>query len=252
METNVLGTSDLLHHLVKFGIDVYEPIDIDSERTRLNVFYEEARNRWSDMFEKLLASPTEFKISKEFAQRSGKPPSIPIDTFVLTQRGPVLVVPVRLPPPIGATGLEDKIVDLFDGVRELFFAALGVKRQCLRVGMVRELVFDTGETQCQHLIATQSSFAGADLVGGKRLLVFRDAKCNLRIELEPLEIAKTVQLPVGTNVQQHAGYGVRVLLDVNNAVFKPLGTADMKEILERASSLWPDELLKFVNERSSA
>ncbi len=251
MESNVLSTSDLLHHVVKFGIDIYPPIEIDSERTRLNLFYEEARNRWGDLFEKLVASDTEFKISKEFAQRPGKRPSIPVDTFVLTQRGPVLVVPVLLPAPVASTGFEGRCTELFDKVRELFFAALGTKRECLKVGMVRELVFDTGETPYQHLIATQRSFAGAGLVGGKRLLVFRDEMCNLRVELEPLEITKTIQLPVGANVQQHAGYGVRVLFDVNNAEFRPLNDADITGVLERASSLWPGELIKFINERST-
>ncbi len=251
MESNVLSTGDLLHHVVKFGMDVYPPIEIDSERTRLNVFYEEARNRWGELFEKLTASDTEFKISKDFAQRPGKRPSIPVDTFVLTPRGPVLVVPVLLPPPVEETGLEGKCTELFDNVRALLFPALGVKRECLKVGMVRELVFDTGETPCQHLVATQRSFAGADLVGGKRLLIFRDPRCNLRVELEPLEITKTVQLPVGANVQQHAGYGVRLLLDVNNAEIRPLTDADIRSVLERASSLWPDELLEFVNERSA-
>ena len=251
METNAFSTSDLLHHVVKFGVDVYPPIEIDCERTRLNVFYEEARNRWGEMFEKLIVSDTEFKISKDFAQRPGKRPFVPVETFVLTPRGPVLVVPVQLPPPVGATGLEGKCIELFQEVRKLFFAALGTKKECMKVGMIRDLVFDTGETPCQYLIATPSSFAEAALVGGKRLLIFRDSKCNLRVELEPLEITKTIQLPVGANMQQHAGYGVRVLLDVNNAEFRPLTDADIKEVLERASSLWPDELLRFMNERST-
>ena len=251
MDPNPLSVTDLLHHVVKFGIDVYPPIEIESERTRLNMFYEEARNRWGDLFEKLVASDTEFKISKEFSQRPGKPPSIPVETLVLTPRGPVFVLPVLLPPPVGATGFEKKVLELFHGVRGLFFAALAQKRELLRVGMLRELVFDTGQTQCQRLVTAQDSFCGAQLVGGKRVMVFRDDKCNLRVELEPLEITKTIQLPVGANVQQHAGYGVRVVLDVNNVEFRPLRDTDINDVLERASNIWPDELLGYINARST-
>ncbi len=250
MEPSPLSVSDLLHHVVKFGIDVYPPIEIESERTRLNMFYEEARTRWGDLFEKLVASDTEFRISKEFSERPGRRPSVPVETFVLTPRGPVFVVPVLLPPPVKFTGFEAKVVELFHEVRALLFEALAQKRECLRVGMVRELIFDTGGAKCQRLVGDERTFGGAPLIGGKRFLVFRDAKCNLRIEFEPVEISKTIQLPIGTNVQQHAGFGVRVLLDVNNAEVRPLADADINEVLERANSVWPDELLKYINERS--
>ncbi len=252
LEPRTLTESDLVHHVVKLGIDVYPPIEIDSERTRLNMFYEEARGQWDELFDRLVASDTEFKISKAFGQRPGKLPAIPIDTFVLTPRGPVFVLPLLLPPPIGSTGLADRALDLFNQVRRLFFSALGGPRECLRVGMVRELMFDTSADRCLHLIARDTTFAGADLVGGIRGFVFRDQKCNVRMEMEPVEITKTIQLPVGANVQQHAGYGLRVVLDVNNAEFRPMTDADINEVLERASGLWADELLRFVNERSTS
>lgn len=250
MESLSLTTADLLHHVVTFGIDVFPPVEIPKERTRLNMFYEEASSKWGDLYEQLVASEAEFKISKAFTERPGRRPSIHMDTFTLTQRGPVFVFPVLLPEPIGKTGLEDSPVGRFDEVRKLFFSAL-TDRKIMRVGMVRELVFGTGDTACQQLLATETSFSGSELAGGKSLLVFRDSRCNVRLEFEPLEIRKTIQLPVGARMEQSAGYGVRVQLDVNNYAVRPLEDADIEEVLERATGLWPDELLRYINERSA-
>ena len=252
MEPTRLGTNDLLHHVMQFGIDVFPPIEIHKERTRLNMFYEEARSRWDDLFEKLVTSDTEFRISKEFVQRPGiRGASRAVDTFVLTQRGPVLSVPVLLPEPVGETGLERAAVERFREVRSLFFSGLG-DRKIMRVGLIRELLFGTGELSCQHLLATQTTLSDAELVGGKRLLVFRDRQCNVRLEFGPVEITQTEQLPVGARVERSAGYGVQVRLDVNNSETRPLADADIEAVLERAGSLWPDELLKYLNERSTS
>ncbi|MFQ5805674.1 MAG: hypothetical protein ACE5I3_04405 [Phycisphaerae bacterium] len=232
-------------------MDIFPPVEIRNERTRLNMFYEEVCSRWEELFEKLVASDTEFKISKAFRERPGvRGPSIPVDTFTLTPRGPVFVFPVLLPKPVGKTGLEGTYIDKFNEVRELFFSAL-TNLKIMRVGMVRDLVFGTSETPCQHMLANQSSFSGADLLGGKCQLSFRDAKCNIRLEFGPVEVTKTTQLPVGTRVNQHAGYGLLVKLDVNNSEIRPLDDADIQGILERAASLWPDELLDYLNERSA-
>ena len=41
-------------------------------------------------------------------------PAIPFDTFVLTNRGPVFIFPLTLPPPVEATTLEEVYVERFD------------------------------------------------------------------------------------------------------------------------------------------
>jgi hypothetical protein len=245
MELSV-GLDDLQLHVVKFGIDLYPPLEIASERTRLNLFYEEASQRWPELFEQLLSSNTQFEIAKGF----GSPPSTraKITTFMLTPRGPVFIFPLALPPPVGATGLEGAYFDRFAAVRALFSGALP-GRKCLRIGLVREIIFATGATGCHALLTPVSKFAGAELSGGECLLLYRDAKCNVRIKLQPVEAVRTTQLPVGTRISEPAGHALRVELDVNNVEVRPLEDADIEEVLTRARSLWPDALLEYLNER---
>ena len=250
MEPSALSVSDLCLHVVKFGIDIYPPVEIPNERTRLNMFYEEARARWPKLFDRLIASDTEFKISKGFRKNPEvEGPTSTVDTFVLVNRGPVFVLPLMLPEPVGETGLEENYREEFGLVRELFFSALP-DRKILRLGLIRELVFATSGAPCLSLLKAAQSFAGADLTGGNALFQYRDAKCNVRIRLAPAEIMKATVLPVGQRVEQREGYGVQVQLDVNNCDIRPLEAADIDEMLDRATGLWPDRLLEYLNERS--
>ena len=218
MESLKLSESDIIHHVVKFGIDIYPTVEIDKERTRLNMFYEEARARYPELCEQLIAGGREFRISKEFRPSSDAAgPRVRVDTFVLTNRGPVFIIPVRLPDPIGSTGLEDKMLEAFKAVKGLFFSAL----------------------------AERKKFSGAKLKSGKCSLVYRDDLCNVRFEFEPAEVMKTTKLPVGAEITERQSFGLHVLLDVNNHQPKPLEDDDMERVIDRASSLWPDELLKY-------
>jgi len=54
-----LSTDDLAHHIAGFGMDVYPPIEISNERTRLNVFYEEARSAFPAIYGRLEAGGNE-------------------------------------------------------------------------------------------------------------------------------------------------------------------------------------------------
>ena len=142
-----LSTSDIVHHVVTFGIDVYPPIEVSKERTRLNMFYEAACEQWPEIYEKLTVGDTEFRMSKNFRRDpriAGS--SVLFDTFVLTNRGPVFVFPLVLPPPAEATGLDDKYVDWFNDVRKVLLDNVP-GRNLLRVGLVRELIFTTGDQQ---------------------------------------------------------------------------------------------------------
>ena len=249
METLNLNQDDLCHHVATFGIDIYPPVEIPNERTRLNMFYEEASRRWEGLYERIEASSTEFKISKTFRARAGAGGgSQPFDTFILTSRGPVFQFPLILPDPVGDTGLGKDYVQKFQQVRNLFLSALP-DRKIMRVGLIRDLVFGTGALSTHGMLTSQASFAGTDLVGGKCRFSHRDPKCNVHVELEAVDLMKTTQLPVGTRVTESAGHGLRVQLDVNNAEIRELKDADIEEVLERATSLWPGELLEYLSER---
>lgn len=242
-----LTENDLSQHIVTFGFDVYPPIGVSDERTRLNMFYEQAREQWNTLFEDLATGDREFRISKTFRRHPGiQGPSTQITTFRLTERGPVFVFPLRLDETGGATGLEDGMIDTFNEIRGLFSQACP-NRSIMRLGMVRDLVFDTGQTRCTNLVADQSSFAKADLAGGRIALLYCDEMYNHNLVLEPVSRAKLTRLGVGAVVNEPTGYGVHVQLDVNNRDVKgPLQESDIQGVLDRATGLWPEILLEFI------
>ncbi len=240
-----LTTEDVVGHVVKLGMDIYPPIQIPTQRTKLNIFYEEVRSRHPALFEKLVISDTEFVISKEFRSPTQADARATVQTFALTPRGPVFIFPLMLPAPIGATGLGQNYLVSFDELRKAFFVAIpGL--DCLRLGLIRELIFSTGQTTGHSLIGRQSSFAGATLVGSEITRVYRDAKFNHKLSIATVEMSRQTKLITGQTIQAPAGFGITVALDVNNHVLRPLGEADMTEVIERANSLWPEELLGYL------
>lgn len=251
MQKPLLSLTDLCQHLVTLGMDIYPPIEIPQERTRLNMFYEEASRRWNGLFDRLVTSDTEFRISKKFQKNPEVAgPSYSIDTFVLTNRGPVFVFPLLLDEPVGDTGLEETCLDRFKEIRELFFQAIP-NRKIMRVGLIRDLIFNTGSVPCQELIAEQTSFAKAELVGGKAVFKYCDTKHNHNILVEPVRGVRRTQLAAGPTVNEPAGNGVHVQLDVNNTdMGRTLVDSDIQEIIDRAASLWPDKLLEYIQELS--
>ena len=246
----MINLDDLDQHVATFGIDVFPAIEIPVERTHLNMFYEEAHDKWPDLFEGLIASDFEFRISKVFRVqpdiRGG--PGFPVHTFELTQRGPLVRFPLMLPKPVGATKLEGTFLMRFAEIRKLFFKHLP-GRALMRVGLVRNVIFATGEQRCEPLLAANSEFAGAKLQGGACRFDYRDDQCNVLVQLNPVQAMTVTQLPVGATVSQHGGFGLNVQLDVNNGEIRPLSDDDINVVLDRAASLWPKKLLEYINER---
>lgn len=244
----ILRESDIQLHVASFGCDVYEPIEIANERTRLHMFYEEARHRLGHLFGGLTTNDAEFRITRDFEGSSG---TVSQDMFVLTPRGPVMIFPLRLPEPIGDTGLQEKYKEDFHAVRELFFSIIP-DRKIMRLGLVRSLIFSTGKTLHSEIISGQAEFAGAQLVGGKRLAAYKDDQFNVRISTGTVELSTQMKLAVGTTIQREKGYGIQVQFDVNNVDVGPMDEADIQGVIQKAASLWPEHLLKYLCKESSA
>ena len=100
-----LSLSDVLTHVVKFGIDIYPPISHREEQTRLNIFYDEMRSIQPQLFQKVHASAQEFKVFADFRAPNDEAKRVTVSTFELTARGPVFVYPLKCPPPIGDTAI---------------------------------------------------------------------------------------------------------------------------------------------------
>jgi hypothetical protein len=245
-----LSLVDLTHHIVTFGIDVYPPIEITNERTRLNIFYEEARSTFPAIYDRLEAGGNEFSISGDFPRKADSSgPALRVPTFALNYRGPVFSFPLKLTNPVGDTGLEASFSESFQKVRRLFFLRFPTS-QVMRIGMIRELVFETGNTPTHSILRRGDEFAGATLQGGLCLCHYQDAKCNIRVTMEPVSLIKATKLAIGPVVQEPTGFGLKVLFDVNSALPRPHGDADIQEVVERATSLWPEKLLDFLNDVS--
>lgn len=246
-----VSPNDVVHHVTSIGLDVYPPIEMKDERTRLNMFFEDVRERWPDMYEQLTTGESEFKISKPFRAKPGvQGPALPVDTFAVTARGPVFVFPLRLPDPVGQTDLENRFRDIFAEVRKTLWSAVP-GHKIMRAGLVRDVIFLTGQTDCTFLVSKQSEWLGAKLVGGQRLIHYRDEKCNIRFEFSPGRIGKVTQLPVGAKVGEAVGFGLKVRLDVNNAEVRELQDVDIDEVIDRAIGFWPDKLLEYLSEVGS-
>jgi len=120
----------------------------------------------------------------------------------------------------------------------------------MRIGMVRELVFETGNTATHGILRRKDEFAGAKLQGGSCLCLYQDTQCNIRITVEPVTVITATQLAMGPVVQQPAGFGLKVQFDVNTALPRPHQAVDIQGVIDRATSLWPGKLLDFLNDVS--
>ena len=241
-----LGTNDLLSHVIKIGIDTYPQINIAIEQTKLSVFADEARNRWPQLFNRLEASSTEFVMHKVVRQTDTQPP-VTHPTLALSPRGPIFICPLLAPPPVGPTGFdEDEYMELFPDLRDTFLRSVGGP-DCLRIGLVRELIFDTGQARCFEILTSSTTFQEAELIGAKGIHVFRDKECNVRITVDTVEIGRATQLPVGKTVTEQHAHGLAVSLDVNNHRLRALEETDIENVLTRARGFWPEQLLQYLN-----
>lgn len=242
-----ISVSDIKQHIVQVGIDVYPQVTIPDERTRLNLFFEEARATFPKLCRRLTTSDNEFRISGNFSDDATK--NVQLDTFVLTSRGPVIMVPLHVPG-IGETSVAGQYQELSDGLRDLFFRCIP-ERKIMRFGMVRKVVFETGNDTSLGVLRAPTSFNSAALVGGRCSLLYRDDRCNVRITIEPLEAEETVQV-AGAQLKQHKGYGLGVMLDVCSNEIRAQNPTDITSVIERAESLWPDPVLTFIQRRGES
>lgn len=244
-----LTEGDLRQHIIKIGLDFFPPIEMANERTRLNMFAEEIIQRFPSLFERLVSSSDEFKVSRRLHMGATPQPRW-VDSLTVTARGPVFTFPVLIAKPSGSPVLqrdykEDELIEC----TKLLLSHLPVQqgnRQIIRAGMVRELVFMGGRSSFADALTSRASFAGAKLHGGRCDLGFHDDRCGIHLQIIPLTLMQSTPLPVGGTVQQGLGYGVQVILDVHNAQVRPLADDEVKGILDRATSLWPEALLSYL------
>ena len=240
----MLSESDLIQHVVKFGIDVFPAIELPNERTRLNMFYEDAAAAYPKIFDKLTCGTGEFSVSM-----SGKGEGSSGPVFALTPRGPVFMFPL-FAPQIGEVTLTADFVGLFNDLRQRFFSFVP-GRKILRVGMVRELLFGLSpDADLAHLLPKTEDFASAHFVGGQYLAQYRDDLYNIRVTGKSGELEVQQRAPLGPVMASRHQRVFIVAVDVNNHEIRPLDNADITNTIEKACSLWPEQLLSSLNRGS--
>jgi len=250
-DSDVLNVTldDLQQHIVKYGLDVFPPLDVRNEVTRTHDLFQALQEGWPDLYQELNFRPQsgEFKVLTSLESKAG---SIKHPTLVFTQRGPMFAFACRLPDPLGVYHREgdlDEVVLSSLAVIRKTFPGIDV----LRIGLVRELVFTTGKTISVPYLADRFGvFSGTAPKGGSVRLTFQDDRCNVRITIGTIEIRRQAHVAMsGQVLTDELAYGLQVVFDVNNIEMRPQETADIETTLQRARSLWPKELLDFVNWR---
>ena len=244
MKPIILNESDLRQHDVTIGTDIFPAVTFADERTRLNMFAEKAIEKLPHLYEQLISGANEFKILKTIGSPPGE--TTKKETLVITNRGPVFNFPVLIQNPSGQTLLDQPEYRAdFEMVSSMFFSMLTGKT-IMRVGLLRSLFFFTEKTSHMNAFIHQTEFVGASLQAGGCHATFADEGFNVQIRINPQRVVLANKMPIGATVQKPLGYGVHVQIDVNNRIPRPLETADISAILDKADGIWPSDLLQFL------
>lgn len=246
----IVTMEDLQQNILKYGLDIFPPLDVGNEMTRTHDLFRTLREQWPDFYQELNFRPEsgKFKVLASFKLKGGK--SVTFPTLTLTKRGPVFAFPRRLPDPLGEYAFEGD----YD---EVFLSSLAILRKefpgtsVLRMGVVREAVFSTGKSNAVPYLADRfGTFQGTKSMGGGVVLSFRDDLCNVRIKLDTIEIRQEHKVSKsGLVLSDETNYGFQVSLDVNNIEMRPQEMHEIETTIERAHSFWPKGLLEFINWR---
>lgn len=233
-------------HIVKYGVDIRPAIVLTHERAKLQDYCNWLIAQFPQVFETLVAGPRQLRVQNTFLLANNKRAEMP--TFVLTNRGPLFTFPQRL----FIDGVQDLDIPQRDKIFRKALDELRAKfvdRKVMRVSVVHEFIFDTGQIDSLQILA--SSLKND---------VWRETAKNLRIWLETPMEAKNVNVDIrpthlrrlaggGGNVPaQNMGFGISVNVDINNRQVKgDLTGSEVRDIVAFANDYVPEELIKFLN-----
>jgi len=233
-------------HVVKYGVHLQPGISLADEKTKLQDYCNWLIKHIPEAFETLLSGPNQLRVQKNFALANKRRVDMP--TFILTSRGPFFTFPERIyidQPQDVNLGDKNRIFrKAFDEMRSRFS-----DRIVGRVGVIHELVFDTGQFNSLEIIASNLK---SDVWKEKirnlnmHLEMPREGK-NINIDIKPTQVMHgrggAVNLP-----ERETMYGIIVNVDINNRQIKgDLPKSEVNDILAFAADYVPDELIRFLN-----
>jgi hypothetical protein len=230
-------------HIEKVGVDIRPVIEFKLDRTRLYTVWEQLVEAHPELFESLVQAPTDFRIMKRFIFPGKGEMELP--TLAFTQRGPVFTFPRRLAALKEDTSLgrvDDIIMDCLKTFRGVF-----PEKKIIRVGLINEYIFDTAELDSARLVCERFTRLPVPVGGEIRLRINRrDDDHNRIIELEALQ--KVERVPEIPDRLQSVGYGVKVMVDFNNAdMSQPLDDGRILRVLHEGRRYNDVDLYRFLN-----
>ncbi|OHB64035.1 MAG: hypothetical protein A2Y76_04020 [Planctomycetes bacterium RBG_13_60_9] len=233
-------------HVVKYGVDTRPALSPDQDRARLQDYGNWLVEQFPEVFETMLVGPRELRVQRTFLLPNAK--RIELPTFVLTNRGPVFTFPERLyidrPHELNIPGKDQVFCKAFDELRARF-----TDRTVPRLGVVHEIVFDTGFINSLDVVAS-SLKNDAWRQKAKNLRILMEAPTedkNINIEIRPTYLQRT-GTPTNSGGPEDVKFGIIVNVDINNRqVTADLTKAEVTDILTFVSDYVPDELVKFLN-----
>jgi len=233
-------------HIVKYGVTLRPALTLRQDKTRLQDYCNWLTEQFPEVFETLLAGPDQLRVQKRFALANNNHVQVP--TFVLTAGGPLFTLPWRMylnePQDFDICDRDRIFRKVLEQLRNRF-----VDRAVPRVGVIHELVFDTGQIDSVQIIA---STLKNDL--------WRQKAVNLQLRLEVPAQDKNVNLDIrptrlqpirkqGQNAPaRNLAFGIIVNVDINNRQVKNnLSATEVRDIVAFANDYVPEELLKFLN-----
>jgi len=236
---------NISQHVVKFGVDIRPAINIKDDKTKLQNYCNRLIEQFPQAFETIIAGPAELRVQKTFVLAGNK--QIELPTFMLTRQGPVFTFPQRMfineVQDVDIPEKDKTFRKALDELRNTF-----ADKKVPRVGVINEIVFDTGEINSVQILASNLKND-----------IWREKTKNLTISLQTPTQDKNINLQIRPTHAKHTGkvgeaydenirFGLAVNVDINNLQIKDnLTKPEINDILAFANDYVPDELIKFLN-----
>jgi hypothetical protein len=237
------SSSKIDDHIEKVGVDIRPVIECKLEQTKLFDFGRKLVDKYPNLFESLVQSPTDFHIKKKFIFPGKGEAELP--TLGITQRGLVFIFPRKVAIFDEETELNS-VTDIFlDCLKK--FRSVFPERKVFRVGLVNEYIFGTGLLESTKLISERFTKLRVPTDGEITIVINRpDDDYNKRIQLEA--VRRVEPIPEMPSKAQTKNYGVKVIVDFNNRdMSQDMNESSILAVLHEAQQYNDKELYEFLN-----
>ena len=230
-------------HVEKIGLDVRPIIEHKLEESHLYSLYKDLVDKYPNLFESLLKSPSDLQIRKKMVF-PGKG-ELDVCTLGITPRGPVFMIPRKL----SIVGEETDIGDILDIAImcvDIFRKNFPHKTIC-RVGHVNDYVFTLGTEPSVSFLAERFT----------RMTVPQNGELHIRVNMPTDDYNRVIQLqpvvkkqpmPNIPEAEDVKAYGLSVSVDFNNSdMTKSLDNDDIRAVIQDSMKYNERGLYDFLN-----